>query len=137
MLISDFSLRLDSGIKHYEWDLDEITFSPEEHLISARWLDILGDENMGRSMLNSIHQDIAIEQRLSTWKYLSTLLGILSFVLLAVAGTYVSFTSYVLTLKSCIVNVLMCTLTELILQLMQLLPTAPNPIQQPLLEPIP
>jgi hypothetical protein len=35
VLISDFSLRLDSTIKHYEWDLDEVAFSPEECSISA------------------------------------------------------------------------------------------------------
>ncbi len=36
VLISNFSLRLDSVIKHYEWDLDEIAFSPEERLVSER-----------------------------------------------------------------------------------------------------
>jgi hypothetical protein len=35
VLISDFSLRLDSTIKHYEWDLDEVAFLPEERSISA------------------------------------------------------------------------------------------------------
>jgi hypothetical protein len=36
VLISDFSLRLDSIIKHYEWDLDEIAFSPEDCSLSLR-----------------------------------------------------------------------------------------------------
>jgi hypothetical protein len=34
MLVSDFSLRLGSIIKHYEWDLDEIAFSPKERTLS-------------------------------------------------------------------------------------------------------
>ncbi len=40
MLVSDFSLRLDSIIKHYEWDLDEIVFYPEERTLSSLWLEI-------------------------------------------------------------------------------------------------
>jgi hypothetical protein len=92
VLIADFTLRLDSTIKHYEWDLDKIAFLPEERLISARWLNILRDKNMGCSMLNSIHQDIAIEQQLSAWKYLFTLLCILSLFLLAVVRIYIIFT---------------------------------------------
>jgi hypothetical protein len=55
VLISDFSLRLDSVIKHYEWDLDEIAFSPEERSLSSRWLEILDTKSVGRSTLNSIH----------------------------------------------------------------------------------
>jgi hypothetical protein len=35
ILILDFSIRLDSALKHYKWDLDDIAFSPEEHL--AGW----------------------------------------------------------------------------------------------------
>jgi hypothetical protein len=40
VLISDFSLGLDSVIKHYEWDLDEIAFSSEERAIFSHWLEI-------------------------------------------------------------------------------------------------
>jgi hypothetical protein len=61
VLISDFSLRLDSVIKHYEWGLDKIAFSPEECLISERWLKILGAENVSHSTLHSIRQEIAAE----------------------------------------------------------------------------
>jgi hypothetical protein len=88
VLISDFSLRLDSVIKHYEWDLDEIAFSTEERSLSARWLEILGTENVGRSTLNSIRQDIAIERRSSAWVYLFSILGILIATVLAIIGIY-------------------------------------------------
>jgi hypothetical protein len=49
ILISDFSVWLDASIKHYKWELDEIAFSPEEQTQSSRWLEVLGDKNMGRS----------------------------------------------------------------------------------------
>ena len=42
MLVSDFSLRLDSTIKHYKWDLDKIAFSPEERTLSSHWLENFG-----------------------------------------------------------------------------------------------
>jgi hypothetical protein len=66
LLISDFSLRLESTIKHYKWYLDKINLSPEEHSISSQWLEVLGTENVSRSMLNSICPDIVIKQRSST-----------------------------------------------------------------------
>jgi len=54
LLVSDFALRLDTTIKHYEWDLEEIAFSPEERTLSSQWLQILDTESVGRSTLNSI-----------------------------------------------------------------------------------
>jgi hypothetical protein len=62
MLISDFSLQLGSTIKHYEWDLDKIAFSREERTLSSQWLEVLDSESVGRSTLNSIRQDIAMEK---------------------------------------------------------------------------
>ena len=62
MLVSDFSLHLGSIIKHYEWDLDKIAFFPDERTLSSRWLEILDSESVGRSTLNSICQDIAMEK---------------------------------------------------------------------------
>ena len=139
VLISDFSLRLDSVIKHYEWDLDEIAFSPEERVLSERWLKILGTENVGRSTLHSIRQEIAAERRSSTWIYLFSLMGTLIAVILAVAGSYVLWARYSTTLKTRILHVLMRTLPEPVLNLLQ--PPQPDaapvpaPQQQPLLEP--
>ena len=139
VLISDFSLRLDSVIKHYEWDLDEIAFSPEERVLSERWLTILGTENVGRSTLHSIHQEIAAERRSSTWIYLFSLMGTLIAVIFAVAGSYVLWVRYSTTLKTRILHVLMRTLPEPVLNLLQPpqpdAAPAPAPQQQPLLEP--
>jgi hypothetical protein len=136
VLISDFSLRLDSVIKHYEWDLDEIAFSPEERLISERCLKILGTENIGRSTLHSIRQEIAAERRSSTWIYLFSILGILVAITLAVAGIYIMWARHLTALKT---RILMRTLPEPVLNLIQ--PSQPDaapaqpPQQQPLLAP--
>ena len=92
VLISDFSLQLNSTIKHCKWDLDEIAFSPQEPSVSSRWLEVLGSKNVGRSTLNSIWQDIAIKQWLSSWKYIFSMLGVLVLVILAVAIVYVIMT---------------------------------------------
>jgi hypothetical protein len=139
VLISDFSLRLDSVIKHYEWDLDEIAFSPEERLVSERWLKILGTENVGRSTLHSIRQEITAERRSSTWVYLFSILGILVAITLAVAGSYILWARHLTTLKTRILHILMRTLPKPVLNLIQ--PPQPNatpappPQQQPLLAP--
>jgi len=139
VLISDFSLRLDSMIKHYEWDLDEIAFSPEERSISERWLEILGTENVGRSTLSSIHQEIAIEKRSSAWIFLFSILGVLIATILAVAGVYLIWARYLTTLKTRILHILMRTLPEPVLNLIQPpqpdAAPAPPPQQQPLLAP--
>ncbi len=54
VLISDFSLHLDSIIKHYKWGIDEIAFSPEERLVSERWLEILGGRKR-RPLYSPLH----------------------------------------------------------------------------------
>jgi hypothetical protein len=43
-LISDFAIRLDAIIKHYEWELDQAAFSSEEQSGSVEWLTVLGDK---------------------------------------------------------------------------------------------
>jgi len=63
MLISDFAIRLDAVIKHYEWELDQIAFSSEEQIRSAEWLAILGNDNVGKSTLTSTRQSLAVERR--------------------------------------------------------------------------
>jgi hypothetical protein len=140
VLISDFSLRLDSVIKHYEWALDEIAFSSEERALSSCWLEILGTENVGRSTLNSIRQDIIIERRSSAWVYLLSILGILIMTVLAVAGVYFLWVRYLTTLNARILRVLLRTLPEPIVNMIQPRQPASAPVpplpQQPLLEPI-
>jgi hypothetical protein len=107
VLISDFSLHLDSIIKHYEWDLDEIAFSPEEKALSSRWLEILDAESVGRSTLNSIRQDLAVERRSSSWIYLFSILGVLAATVLAVIIFCAIYAHHLATLKTRIVNVLL------------------------------
>ncbi len=99
MLISDFSLRLDSTIKHYKWDLDDITFPLEERTLSSRWLEILDSESVSRSTLNSIRQDIAMERQWSSWTYLFSILGALAATILAVVIAYAVYVHYFVTLK--------------------------------------
>jgi hypothetical protein len=139
VLISDFSLRLDSVIKHYEWDLDEIAFSSEECALSSRWLEIQGAENVGRSTLNSIRQDIAIKKRSSAWVYLFSILGVLIATVLAVTGAYLLWVRHVAALKAHILHILLQTLRELIVNMIQLPQPASAPVppqQQLLLKPV-
>jgi hypothetical protein len=138
MLVSDFSLRLDSTIKHYEWDLDEITFSPEERTLSSRWLEILDSESVGRSTLNSICQDIAMERRLSSWTYLFSILRALAATILAGIIAYAVYVHYFVTLKKQVLNILLRTLPEPIVNLIcqpkvPIVDPVPPPQHQPLL----
>jgi hypothetical protein len=107
VLISDFSLHLDSVIKHYEWDLDEIAFAPEEKALSSCWLEILDAESVGRSTLNSIRQDLAVERHSSSWIYLFSILGVLAATVLVVIIFYAIYARHLATLKTRIVNVLL------------------------------
>jgi hypothetical protein len=136
VLISDFSLCLDSVIKHYEWDLDKITFSSEERTVSSRWLEILSSENVGRTRLNSIHQDLAIEQCSMSWLFIFSVIGAIAAALLAIIGLYGLLAHFLFTLKRRILNILLSTLPEPIIQMIQPPQLASPPNQQPLLEPI-
>jgi len=107
VLISDSSMRLDSVIKHYKWDLDKIAFSSEEHALSSRWLKILGTKNVGRPTLNCIRQDIAIEKCSSAWVYLFSILGVLVATVIAVTGAYFLWILYLSTLKARILHILL------------------------------
>jgi hypothetical protein len=138
MLVSDFSLRLGSTIKHYEWDLDKIAFSPEERTLSSQWLEVLDSESVGRSTLNSIRQDIAMEKRSSFWVYLFSILGALAATILAVIISYVIYVHYFVTFKKRVVNILLRTLPEPIINLIRqpqvpIVDPVPPPVQQPLL----
>ncbi len=130
MLISDFSLKLDTLIKHYEWDLDEIAFSLEERTLSSHWLEVLDSESVGRSTLSSIRQDLAIERRSSTWVYLFSLLGALAATILAVIIAYVVYTHYFVTFKKRVISILLHALPESVVSLI-------NPPQIPVVDPVP
>jgi hypothetical protein len=138
LLVSDFSLRLGTLVKHYEWDLDEIAFSPEERTLSAHWLEVLDSESVGRSTLNSIRQDIAMEKRSSFWVYIFSILGALAATFFAVLLAYVLYAHYFATLKKRVVNILLHTLPESVVSLIRQQPVpvvdpVPPPVQQPLL----
>jgi hypothetical protein len=138
MFISDFSLHLDSTKKHYEWDLDDIAFSQEERTLSSRWLEILDSESVGRSTLNSIRQDIAMERRSSSWVYLFSILGALAATILAVIIAYIVYVHYFVTLKKRVVNILLHTLPKPIVNLIRqpqvpVVDPVPPPQHQPLL----
>jgi hypothetical protein len=138
LLVSDFSLRLGTLVKHYEWDLDEIAFSPEERTLSAHWLEVLDSESVGRSTLNSIRQDIAMEKRSSFWVYIFSILGALAATFFAVLLAYVLYAHYFATLKKRVVNILLHTLPEPVVSLIRQQPVpvvdpVPPPVQQPLL----
>jgi hypothetical protein len=62
------------------------------------------------------------------------MLGVLSFVLVAVAVTYILLMCYALTMKNGIIHNLMPTLPEPIIRLLQPPPSVPVPQQDPLLE---
>jgi hypothetical protein len=59
LIILDLSLKLDTSIKHYEWDLEKITFSDHEETCSTQWFTVLGDHNTSHTTLASICQALA------------------------------------------------------------------------------
>jgi hypothetical protein len=61
LIISDLSLKLDTSIKPYEWELEKITLYKDEEACFAHWLTILGNENAGQATLASIGQYLAAE----------------------------------------------------------------------------
>jgi hypothetical protein len=137
ILISDFSIHLNSALKHYEWDLNEIAFSPEERSLSSQWLAVLAYENVGHSMLNLICQDIPIECHSSSWKYIFSLLAILAFFFIAVTVGYILMTHHLATLKAQILHTIMRILPKSLLWMIQPPPSPPElPLQPLLLEPI-
>ncbi len=100
LIISDVSLKLDNVIKHYEWELDKITFTDEEEARSTEWLTILSDEKAGRTTLNTIRQALAAERRSPVWVWIFTFLGLMLLLSLMVASGYFIATRYFWTLKA-------------------------------------
>jgi hypothetical protein len=92
-------------------------------------LEILDSESVGHSTLNSIHQDIAMERRSSSWTYLFSILGALAATILAVIA-YAVYVHYFVTLKKRVVNILLRTLPEPIVNLIR------QP-QVPVVDPVP
>ncbi len=118
LIISDLSLKLDNVIKHYEWELDKITFTDEEEARSTDWLTVLNDEKAGRTTLNTIRQALAAERRSSVWVWIFTFLALLLFLLLMVVVGYFIVTRYFWTLKTRILKYLVQLLPESVVRLL-------------------
>jgi hypothetical protein len=98
VLISNFAVTLDTVIKHYEWELDRISFSEEEQAHTDEWLTSFEDTSI-RATLSQIRHSLSVEKRSVIWKYIFSLLGLLIFTTLAVILGYFVLTRYYLTLK--------------------------------------
>ncbi len=95
LIISDISLKLDNVIKHYEWELDKITFSDED-----------------RTTLNAIRQALAADHHSPVWSWVFACTGLLLLTLLLLINGYFVFTRYLWTLKSRILKYLVQLLPE-------------------------
>jgi hypothetical protein len=97
VLISNFAVTLDTVIKHYEWELDQISFSDEEQAHSDEWLAVF-EETSIRATLTQIRHSLAVEKRSSIWQYIFSLLGLVIFTTVSVILGYIFFTRYYLML---------------------------------------
>jgi predicted PurR-regulated permease PerM len=103
VLISNFAVQLDTIIKHYEWELDRISFSAEEQAHSDEWLAAF-EETSIRATLTQIRHSLAVEKRSSIWKYIFSLLGIAIFTTVSVILGYILFTRYYFTLRQRVID---------------------------------
>jgi hypothetical protein len=87
-------------------------------------------------MLNSIRQDLAIEQRSTSWLFIFCVIGALVAAILAIIALYGLTARTIATLKTRILNILLRTLPEPIVHMIQPPQPASAPNQQPLLEPV-
>ena len=121
VLISNFAVTLDTVIKHYEWELDRVSFSEEEQAHSDEWLQAFEDTSI-RATLSQIRHSLAAEKRSTIWRYIFSLLGLTVFATLAILFGYVFLTRYYFTLKTRVVNWVMNILPESVRSLMSLPP---------------
>jgi hypothetical protein len=98
VLISNFAVTLDTVIKHYEWELERISFSEEEQAHTDEWLAAFEDTSI-RATLGQIRHSLSVEKRSVIWKYIFSLLGLVIFTTLAVILGYFVLTRYYLTLR--------------------------------------
>jgi len=117
VLISNFAVQLDIIIKHYEWELDRISFSAEEQAHSDEWLAAF-EETSIRATLTQIRHSLAVEKRSSIWKYIFSLLGIAIFTTVSVILGYILFTRYYFTLRQRVIDWVMHILPESVRALM-------------------
>jgi hypothetical protein len=116
-LISDFTVWLDTVIKHYQWDLEQVAFSVDELAQSAKWLSTFGNEHIGKLTLSSIRQSLATKRRSSRWIYIFTFLGLISALVLAMVMVFFVVTKHLVTWKQRVVSIIHRILPEPILRL--------------------
>jgi hypothetical protein len=117
VLIANFAVTLDTVIKHYEWELDRISFSEEEQAHTDEWLAAF-EETSIRATLSQIWHSLSVEKRSVIWKYIFSLLGLLIFTTLAVILGYFVLTRYYLTLRHRVTQWVLHLLPESIRALM-------------------
>jgi hypothetical protein len=98
VLISNFAVTLDTVIKHYEWELERISFSEEEQAHTDEWLATFEDTSI-RATLGQIRHSLSVEKRSVIWRYIFSLLGLVIFTTLSVILGYFVLTRYYLTLR--------------------------------------
>jgi hypothetical protein len=98
VLISNFAVTLDTVIKHYEWELERISFSEEEQAHTDEWLATFEDTSI-RATLGQIRHSLSVEKRSVIWRYIFSLLGLAIFTTLSVILGYFVLTRYYLTLR--------------------------------------
>jgi hypothetical protein len=123
VLISNFVVRLDTVIKHYEWELGQISFSAEEQAHSDEWLATF-EETSIRATLTNIRHSLAVEKCSSIWSFIFSILGIVIFITVAVLIGYALFTRYYFTLCQRVIHWVMHILPESVCALM---PSPPPP----------
>jgi hypothetical protein len=117
MLISNFAVQLDTVIKHYEWELGQISFSSEEQAHLDEWLAAFKETSI-RATLTQICHSLAVEKCSSIWSFIFSLLGIVIFVTVAVLIGYAFFTCYYFTLRQRVIHWVMHILPESVRTLM-------------------
>ncbi len=91
-------MTLDTVIKHYEWELERISFSEEEQAHTGEWLAAFEDTSI-RATLGQIRHSLSVEKRSVIWKFIFSLLGLVIFTTLAVILGYFVLTRYYFTLR--------------------------------------
>jgi hypothetical protein len=117
MLISNFAVQLDTVIKHYEWELGQISFSAEEQAHSDEWHAAF-EETSIRAKLTQICHSLAIEKCSSIWSFIFSLIRIVIFVTVAVLISYAFFTPYYFTLSQRVIRWVMHILPKSVCALM-------------------
>jgi hypothetical protein len=117
VLISNFAVTLDTVIKHYEWELDQILFSDEEQAHSDEWLAAF-EETSIRATLTQIRHSLAVEKHSSIWQYIFSLLGLVIFTTIAVILGYIFFTHYYLMIRQRVTQWVLHILPESVCALM-------------------